>query len=451
MERKEITKTNTVRVAIVGCLHGCLKDVYDAIEADEEKTGKKVDLLLCCGDFESVRDKNDLKYKACPEKYKHMGQFQYYYNNSQNEAKVLTIFVGGNHEASNVLDQNFYGGWIAKNIFYLGRAGVVKYKGLRIAGISGIYKNFDYFKGHFETDLIKNIKSIYHVREFEIAKMSHLTGEIDFLMTHDWPTGVVDKKDFNKILKIKKFWKQELMTDTLGSPASAFLMKLLKPKYLLSGHMHYTYFNTIYHNDNKRSNTKFIALDKAGTKKDRCYLHIMDYDVGEGDTTNVKNDDDIYFDEEWMAITKAFNPFIPLRESYVNLSNFVVKREDYVLAIKDCYNYIWKNKTNFVYPNEEFYKNITNFANEFYSFGGGKIPWPFLNEGEQRGYVTKLIGIEDYHKAKSKGSYGDKSNSGNYRNYRNYAEQNSQDLNIYNKSESKKQENKEEIDLDIEF
>ncbi len=35
---------------------------------------------------------------------------------------------------------------MAPNIFYLGNAGVVKYGGLRIAGISGIYKPHDYEK-----------------------------------------------------------------------------------------------------------------------------------------------------------------------------------------------------------------------------------------------------------------------------------------------------------------
>ena len=38
---------------------------------------------------------------------------------------------------------------MAPNIFYMGNAGVVKYGGLRIAGLSGIYKPFDYEKSKF--------------------------------------------------------------------------------------------------------------------------------------------------------------------------------------------------------------------------------------------------------------------------------------------------------------
>jgi lariat debranching enzyme len=39
------------------------------------------------------------------------------------------------------------GGWLAPNVYYLGAAGCVSYKGLVIAGISGIYKSGDYYRG----------------------------------------------------------------------------------------------------------------------------------------------------------------------------------------------------------------------------------------------------------------------------------------------------------------
>ena len=86
---------------------------------------------------------------AVPDKYKEMGSFYKYYC-GEKKAPVLTLFIGGNHEASNYLQELFYGGWVAPNIFYIGSAGVVNVAGIRIAGISGIYKANHYGQPNYE-------------------------------------------------------------------------------------------------------------------------------------------------------------------------------------------------------------------------------------------------------------------------------------------------------------
>jgi predicted phosphodiesterase len=39
-------------VAVVGCTHGQLDVIYSKVEQIELSEGIKVDLVLCCGDFE---------------------------------------------------------------------------------------------------------------------------------------------------------------------------------------------------------------------------------------------------------------------------------------------------------------------------------------------------------------------------------------------------------------
>jgi lariat debranching enzyme len=54
-----------------------------------------------------------------PEKYKSLGDFHDYFNGIKT-APYLTIFIGGNHEASNYLKELPFGGWVCDRIYYLG-------------------------------------------------------------------------------------------------------------------------------------------------------------------------------------------------------------------------------------------------------------------------------------------------------------------------------------------
>lgn len=100
---------------------------------------------------------------SCPDKYLAIGDFYKYYS-GELIAPFLTIFIGGNHEASNYLQELFkkqykinfktncfryFGGWVAKNIYFLGASGVINIKKgihqIRVGGISGIFFEKDFF------------------------------------------------------------------------------------------------------------------------------------------------------------------------------------------------------------------------------------------------------------------------------------------------------------------
>ena len=100
-----------------------------------------------------MRDEADLDALKVPPKFKRLGDFAKYFR-QEKRAPILTLFVGGNHEASNLLRDLYYGGYVAENIYFLGCSGVVNVKKgehtLRVGGISGIEKSHDSTRGYFE-------------------------------------------------------------------------------------------------------------------------------------------------------------------------------------------------------------------------------------------------------------------------------------------------------------
>lgn len=65
---------------------------------------------------------------------------------------------------------------MAPKIYYLGSAGVINFRGIRIAGISGIYDRRDYRLGYFETVPFDEgtLRSVYHTREFDVFRLAQV-------------------------------------------------------------------------------------------------------------------------------------------------------------------------------------------------------------------------------------------------------------------------------------
>lgn len=286
-----------MKIAVEGCCHGELDKIYETLELLEKKENTKVDVLLCCGDFQAVRNESDLCCMAVPPKYRHMETFYKYYS-GEKKAPVLTIFIGGNHEASNHLWELPYGGWVAPNIYYLGYSGVVTVGGIRIAGLSGIYKSHDYNKGHFERPPYDDstVRSAYHVRSLDAFKLKLLSQPIEIFVSHDWPLGVYHHGNVEKLYRYKEYLRSEIEANTLGSPPAGELMALLKPKYWFAAHMHAKFPALVPHKSQDGCKfTKFLALDKCLPRRD--FLQVIDLGPTEAPL-------ELCYDPEWLAITR---------------------------------------------------------------------------------------------------------------------------------------------------
>jgi len=63
------------QIAVEGCCHGELDAIYSHIHQLEIRNNYTVDALLICGDFEAVRNHQDLECMSVPKKYKKMVDF----------------------------------------------------------------------------------------------------------------------------------------------------------------------------------------------------------------------------------------------------------------------------------------------------------------------------------------------------------------------------------------
>lgn len=320
-----------LHVYFEGCGHGQLHAIYSAVlsQFSASSSANAPDLLLIGGDFQALRTPSDIESLAVPSKYKKAaldGDFADYFNGTK-IAPILTVFVGGNHEASNYLQELYYGGWVAPNIYYLGKSGSIIYKDvLRIAGLSGIYNKPHYTQAYDERVPFDNstVRSVYHVRNYETAKLEMLgyslkmvnksgneldqnvstslfksisaealletsatasqnedddknnnvfqnvAPPIDIFMSHDWPVGIEQFGNVGQLLKRKPFFKDDIQKGELGSPVNMRLLKLLKPKNWLSAHLHVGFTAEVDHNDLERASKnddekkkKELAIEKV--------------------------------------------------------------------------------------------------------------------------------------------------------------------------------------------
>tara|TARA_R110002003_G_scaffold198_25_gene15609 strand:+ start:16930 stop:18432 length:1503 start_codon:yes stop_codon:yes gene_type:complete len=238
----------------------------------------------------------DLKAVSMPTKYYAMHDFHEYYSGART-APYLTIFIGGNHEASNYMWELYYGGWAAPKIYYMGAANVVRLGPLRIAGLSGIWKGYNYKKPHYERLPYNSddVRSVYHVRELDVRKLLQIRSQVDIGLSHDWPRGMEWKGDYKQLFRWKPDFEQEAKDGTLGSVAATTVLERLRPPHWFSAHMHTKFAGIWEHAEDQANASATVAgtNDSAPAKNtEEIELDMPD----DGSVTAPKNDAEIDLD-----------------------------------------------------------------------------------------------------------------------------------------------------------
>lgn len=286
---------------------------------------------------------------SVPRKYRQLGDFHLYYSGKK-RAPVLTLVIGGNHEASNYFSELQYGGWLAPNIYYLGAANVLRYGPLRIAGLSGIFHRGHYDKPHHESLPYDRdeVRSVYHVRRCDISKLLEVRSAVDIGLSHDWPRRVEYHGDCENLFAERPHFLKSARTDNLGSEPAEQVLNHLRPRFWFSGHMHIKFRAKIEHNDEAKADffqnlavpielqkqlprpirtwkkprnrppgitnttTHFLALDKPGPDSEFLELLEIDscWDVNDPSVApylpkTPGENFALHYDEEWLSILRA--------------------------------------------------------------------------------------------------------------------------------------------------
>ena len=152
------------------------------------------------------------------------------------------------------------------------------------------------------------MKTAYHVREFDVFKLKQVQGDIDVFLSHDWPRGIAQFGNKHELFRKKKFLKEEIESNTLGSPPAEELLKKLKPKYWFSAHLHVKFAALVKH-ENERT-TKFLALDECLPHRD--FLQVIDL-------PGKSAEGGFSLDEEWLSILKANHEYHSVTHSPAQL------------------------------------------------------------------------------------------------------------------------------------
>lgn len=213
-------------LAVLGDVHGHFARAAKLINAWQEEHGQQIDSVLQVGDLMATRDAVDMEFAAAGEgKYRYPGDFVRY------ESGELTfpcplLFIGGNHDPWNWLDEQPTGGWLSDWLYFFGRATSTEHVGLNVCSLSGIY--------HTKKSLVvdrqqmpvvhtaADRKQYTYFTEGEMESLiEHQKNDVpcDILMLHDWPSGL-DRRPF------------------VGNPLSRRLILEITPKRTFCGHMH---------------------------------------------------------------------------------------------------------------------------------------------------------------------------------------------------------------------
>jgi lariat debranching enzyme len=260
-----------MKLAIMGDVHGKIKQMYDSVSYVEQAFGKNIDAVLQVGDFQAVRDEKDLARMAIPGKYKVTGDYPDYHN--EGVVPKRTFFIGGNHDNDHWHREHPEGHELVEGLSYLGRSGVMDLSGTNVAWISGNYSEQS-FEGIRKG---KKKNKYHHFTLDDVGKVLKSGEAIDILLLHEWPS-IRELSDYIDAGSVKDAENLDhALKRDVGVRELSDVVKQLKPRYVFAGHQHTDLDLDL---DFAGSKTKFVALGKVQSPETSFYVLDTDLDKG---------------------------------------------------------------------------------------------------------------------------------------------------------------------------
>jgi hypothetical protein len=225
----------------------------------ERRTKLRLSFVLQAGDFEPVRDPEDLASMPVPEKYRTLGDFADFHEERATFPWPVW-FIAGNHEPFTFLQTMPRGGQVAHNCHYLGRAGQADLDGLRVSYLGGISTALGALHKYF----MRGWRSHAYFTDKDLDRVV-AQGPADILLLHEWPRGAATRAEA----------AGRRRAGGLGGPGNEdtrALVDLLEPRLVLAGHAHWP------HRSRLSERTQFIGLAHIDKGRDAFVVFRADPD-----------------------------------------------------------------------------------------------------------------------------------------------------------------------------
>jgi len=107
------------------------------------------------------------------------------------------------------------------------------------------------------------MRSIYHIREYNVRRLSLLSSP-DVFLSHDWPCGIEQHGDLNGLLRRKPFLRGDITSKQLGSPPLMGLLRNLQPTWWFAAHLHTRFEARVRHDPVLETTTTTSPSSRSG-------------------------------------------------------------------------------------------------------------------------------------------------------------------------------------------